>query len=84
KDADKFNVKYDDATKGKVTLGGAEGTVLGNVKAGEVSATSKDAVNGSQLHATNELIKGIGDSDAMSVKYDDATKGKVSLGGAEG
>ncbi|HFG7030755.1 TPA: YadA-like family protein, partial [Acinetobacter baumannii] len=84
KDADKFNVKYDAADKGKVTLGGAEGTVLSNVKAGEVSATSKDAVNGSQLHATNELIKGIGDSDAMSVKYDGADKGKVTLGGAEG
>ncbi|MES5571531.1 hypothetical protein, partial [Acinetobacter baumannii] len=38
------------------SLGGAEGTVLGNVKAGEVSATSKDAVNGSQLHATNQDV----------------------------
>ncbi len=44
-------VAYDDATKGKVTLaGGTAGTTITNVKAGAVSAASKDAINGSQLY----------------------------------
>jgi autotransporter adhesin len=46
-------VQYDDATKTKITLGGANGTTITNVAAGEVSATSTDAINGSQLNATN-------------------------------
>ena len=45
-------VKYDAGTnKGKVTLAGADGTTITNLKAGEVAETSKDAVNGSQLYA---------------------------------
>ncbi|MGB5887736.1 MAG: YadA-like family protein [Acinetobacter venetianus] len=54
---DNAAVKYDDATaKDKVTLAGATGTTLTNVKAGDVSATSTDAVNGSQLFATNQNV----------------------------
>ncbi|RLZ08917.1 hypothetical protein EAH57_07800 [Acinetobacter sp. 2JN-4] len=50
-------VKYDDAAvKDKVTLAGAGGTTLTNVKAGDVSATSTDAVNGSQLFTTNQKV----------------------------
>ena len=48
---------YDDADKSKITLAGAEGTVIGNVKAGELSAESKEAVNGSQLYAEQEARK---------------------------
>ena len=48
---------YDDADKSKITLAGSEGTVIGNVKAGELSAESKDAVNGSQLYAEQEARK---------------------------
>ena len=33
-----------------MTLGGADGTVISNVKDGEISATSKQAVNGGQLY----------------------------------
>lgn len=45
-------VKYDAGTnKGKVTLAGADGTTITNLKAGEVAETSKEAVNGSQLYA---------------------------------
>ena len=45
-------VQYDaDTNKGKVTLAGADGTTITNLKAGEVAETSKDAVNGSQLYA---------------------------------
>ncbi|WP_151761702.1 trimeric autotransporter adhesin Ata [Acinetobacter seifertii] len=51
-------VKYDDAkSKDKVTLKGKDGTVLDNVKAGNISATSKEAVNGSQIHNISNSIK---------------------------
>ncbi len=51
-------VKYDDAkTKDKVTLKGKDGTVLDNVKAGHISSTSKEAVNGSQIHKISKSIK---------------------------
>ena len=45
-------VQYDkDSNKGTVTLAGADGTIIKNLKAGEVAEASKDAVNGSQLYA---------------------------------
>ena len=58
---------YDDASKGKVTLGGpvstdggvTGGTTLSNVHQGAVSSTSTDAVNGSQLFATQQLISNV-------------------------
>ncbi|MDC5033745.1 trimeric autotransporter adhesin Ata [Acinetobacter baumannii] len=51
-------VKYDDAkTKDKVTLKGRDGTVLDNVNAGHISSTSKEAVNGSQIHNISNSIK---------------------------
>nr|WP_277606412.1 YadA-like family protein [Acinetobacter sp. NIPH 2699] len=49
-------VKYDDASKDKITLGGAGGTTITNVKAGDVSATSTDAVNGSQLWDVQQQV----------------------------
>ncbi|WP_143089638.1 YadA-like family protein [Qipengyuania nanhaisediminis] len=49
-------VQYDDTTQSSITLGGASGTVVTNVAAGEVSATSTDAVNGAQLFATNQAV----------------------------
>ncbi|PTV52778.1 trimeric autotransporter adhesin Ata [Acinetobacter seifertii] len=55
---DDVAVKYDDAkTKDKVTLKGKDGTVLDNVKAGNISSTSKEAVNGSQIHNISNSIK---------------------------
>uniref|UniRef100_UPI0021BDCD24 YadA-like family protein n=1 Tax=Serratia fonticola TaxID=47917 RepID=UPI0021BDCD24 len=53
-------VKYDLNADGtvnhdRITLEGAP-TQITNVKAGELSATSTDAVNGSQLNATNEQV----------------------------
>ncbi|HVL10067.1 MAG TPA: YadA-like family protein [Burkholderiaceae bacterium] len=62
-------VAYDDASKTSVTLGGvgAAGTVrLGNVKEAILSATSKDAVNGSQLFSTNtQVTKNTTDIDTL-------------------
>lgn len=65
-------VEYDDANKGTITLAGSNGTTITNLKPGEVSATSTDAVNGAQLHTVkvdvtnlqsdvNNLTIGLGD-----------------------
>ncbi|AJY08225.1 YadA-like family protein [Burkholderia sp. SIMBA_043] len=61
--ADKRNVKYD-GPQGfdSVTLAGPNGTRVTNVKAGELSAASTDAVNGSQLYATNQTVAKQGDA----------------------
>ena len=81
-----------------VTLKGAEGTRITNLTAGELSDTSTDAVNGSQLHATNERVgvvetrvdgldDRIGDVEggvANAVKYEDDDKTTINLEGAEG
>ncbi|MEG3085478.1 YadA-like family protein, partial [Sphingomonas sp. PB2P12] len=56
--ADPLAVRYTDATKGTLALGGVNGTVLTNVAAGAVNPTSTDAVNGSQLSATNDAVAG--------------------------
>ena len=53
---DALAVKYDDASKAKITLGGTSGTTIDNVADGTLSATSKEAVNGSQLFTTNENL----------------------------
>lgn len=49
-------VKYDDANKDKITLGGANGTTISNVKDGEVAQGSKDAVNGGQLWNVQQQV----------------------------
>ena len=49
-------VQYDNGTKTTITLGGAGGTTITNVAAGNVAAGSTDAVNGSQLNATNVQV----------------------------
>ncbi len=56
--------KYDvdsngNLNKNKITLEGNGGTKIGNVAAGEVSATSMDAVNGSQLYQVKQDINNI-------------------------
>ncbi|MEX3901806.1 hypothetical protein AB4Y34_42240, partial [Paraburkholderia sp. BR10954] len=59
---------------------GNERTIT-NVAAGRLSATSTDAVNGSQLYATNQQVDQLsedirngagGGTDALAVHYDDA------------
>nr|WP_315543393.1 YadA-like family protein [uncultured Aggregatibacter sp.] len=71
-----------------VTRGGidAGNRVISGVKAGDVSATSQEAVNGSQLHATNTKLDGVkakadtavqdvksGDENALTVVKDPNT-----------
>ncbi len=61
---DSFAVKYDTNTDGtpnyqKVTLGGAgatKPTTLTNLTIGDLSSTSTDAINGSQLYSTNQRV----------------------------
>ncbi|MCA8097358.1 YadA-like family protein [Burkholderia contaminans] len=92
-------VTYDGATKDSVTLGGAGATTpvaIHNVKDGELSATSKDAVNGSQLFATNTRVGDLEDSlskggvidpitgESLAVVYDGNAKDTVTLKGTNG
>ena len=71
-------VSVTEATVGKITYGGFAGTdatasvsvgkegdhtrQIQNVGAGEISATSTDAINGSQLYATNDVINNVAGS----------------------
>ncbi len=71
-------VAVNEATVGKITYGGFAGTdatavvsvgakgdhtrQIINVGAGEISATSTDAINGSQLYATNDVINNVAGS----------------------
>ncbi|GAB7526132.1 YadA-like family protein [Paraburkholderia sp. 2C] len=84
-------VKYDSSAHDKVSLSGTAGTTITNVKAGAVSATSTDAVNGSQLYATDQNVSSlstqvtnINGQLADAVKYDSSARDKVSLSGTAG
>jgi trimeric autotransporter adhesin len=88
-------VQYDDNTRAVVTLQGASGTRLTNVSAGAVNAFSTDAVNGSQLQATNDQVAQNSAAIAqlsydfavlndLAVKYQDSSKSTVVLGGVSG
>ncbi|WP_414503049.1 YadA-like family protein [Zymobacter sp. IVIA_5232.4 C2] len=65
RDIDAGAVKYDRNADGTINTskasleGGDKGTVLDNVANGAVTADSKQAVNGSQLYATNQAISDI-------------------------
>ncbi len=67
-DLDAEAVKYDRNSDGSinyesVTLNpGGSPTTIGNVAAGELSPTSTEAVNGSQLNETNQNVAQIGDT----------------------
>nr|WP_249191735.1 YadA-like family protein [Burkholderia cenocepacia] len=92
-------VTYDGTTKDSVTLGGVGATApvaLHNVADGVLSATSKDAVNGSQLFATNTRVGDLEDSlgkggvidpvtgESLAVVYDSNVKDTVTLAGTTG
>ncbi|MDC7801497.1 hypothetical protein PQS91_16725 [Stenotrophomonas geniculata] len=67
-EVDSAAVKYDKNSDGRtnyerVTLNpGGNATRLGNVAAGDVSAGSTEAINGSQLYQTNQNVTQLGDS----------------------
>jgi autotransporter adhesin len=86
-------VHYDTASSGsgmnRATLATGQdgsGTTLANVAAGALSADSREAVNGSQLHATNQAVASAqliaNEALAMgqnAVSYDDASRSSVTL-----
>jgi trimeric autotransporter adhesin len=63
--------------------GGAAGTAITNLRDGQVSAASKDAVNGSQLFKVQQSIAAQGGAVADSVQYDSAAHDKITLGAAD-
>ena len=65
-----------------VGTGGAPVT-LGNVAPGTLSATSTQAVNGSQLYATNQTVAGLQGGTLGLVQQDPAT-GAITVGAATG
>ncbi len=81
-------LQYDNAARDRITLAGAAGTVLANVGAGTLSATSTEAVNGSQLFATNlqvaantSAIAQIGNGSAGPVRYSTSVAPTTPNGG---
>ncbi|MET0373842.1 MAG: hypothetical protein ABW128_06245, partial [Rhizorhabdus sp.] len=62
--ADPLAVRYADPTRTLLTLAGAGGTRVTNVTPGALNAASTDAVNGSQLFATNQNVAGLA-ADAL-------------------
>lgn len=62
-----WNLRYDSADKDIATLEGADGTLITNLRPGLVAETSTDAINGSQLHATNVALAELSD---RAVQYD--------------
>src|SRR5699024_5320468 len=66
------SVQYDGSSRDSVTLGGTTstdggktgGTTVTNLAQGDVSANSTDAVNGSQLYATNQNVSDNADNIA--------------------
>lgn len=73
-------VEYDDGTQATVTLGGASGTLITNVQAGEVSATSTDAVNGAQLSAVQDQVDDLQTQvDGIEVQVDANTTAIANL-----
>jgi autotransporter adhesin len=74
-------VKYDAGSDhASMTLGGASGTVIKNVAAGQVSADSMEAVNGSQLFSVQQSVGEQGAILADAVRYDSSSHDKITLG----
>jgi autotransporter adhesin len=87
---DSLAVKYADATKALITLGGATstdggvtgGTLITNLQQGQISANSTDAVNGAQLYTTIDMINHINNSSAIKYFNVNSTLGDSNALGA--
>jgi autotransporter adhesin len=73
-------VKYDASAHSAITLSGASGTTITNLKAGQLTATSTDAVNGSQIYAMQQTISAQGGTAADAVQYDSSAHDKITFG----
>jgi trimeric autotransporter adhesin len=69
-------VAYDNALKSQITLGGSGGTVITNVKAGSITDTSTDAVNGSQLYALEQQMN----SSGLGLVMQDSSTRTITVG----
>ena len=80
KEVSDLAVTYRNADKQAVDLAanGGTGTTITNVANGTLSETSKDAVNGSQLNATNQIV-GNGDYSSNNFLTDKTTSGGMNL-----
>lgn len=78
-------VEYDNSAHTSVTFDGAGGTRLSGVAPGAVAAGSTDAVNGSQLAATNGRVttieNNLAGSTVVAVQYSNPGNPNVSNGG---
>lgn len=90
-------VAINEATVGKITYGGFAGTdatavvsvgakgdhtrQIINVGAGAINATSTDAINGSQLYATNEVVNNLGTTvvNVLGGNADLDNKGNITM-----
>ncbi|EPG39506.1 hypothetical protein F907_00809 [Acinetobacter colistiniresistens] len=73
-------VKYDDASKDKITLGGTNGTTITNVKDGNIAQGSKDAVNGGQLwNVQQQVNQNTNDIENIQTNINNINNGKSGL-----
>jgi len=90
-DLDALAVKYDSASKDTISLAGTTstdggvtgGTRLTNLHQGTLSATSTDAVNGTQLFETNLRIDNIVNGGGVKYFHANSTAADSSATGAE-
>ena len=74
---------YTTADKRRISLIGAAKTYVNKVKAGKVSATSKDLINGSQLYAVQQSIAGFADRIQTNKKQLEALRSTIDTKKAE-
>ncbi len=73
-------VKYDTASKDKITLGGSNGTTITNLKDGAVVQGSKDAVNGGQLWTVQQQVnQNTNDIQGIQTNISNINNGKSGL-----
>ena len=73
-------VKYDTASKDKITLGGSNGTTITNLKDGAVVQGSKDAVNGGQLWTVQQQVnQNTNDIQGIQTSISNINNGKSGL-----
>ena len=69
---------YTTADKKRISLVGAAKTYVNKVKAGKVSATSKDLINGSQLYAVQQSIAGFAGRIQTNKKQLESLKSSIN------
>ena len=74
---------YTTSDKRRVSLVGATKTYVNKVKAGKVSATSKDLINGSQLYAVQQSIAGFAGRIQTNKNQLEALKSSINAKQAE-